>query len=225
MRYVDRRNNVIKLVAGRIRRGRRRLEALYSTSALIHQIYIYGTSERSFLLAVVVPTEDGPDPSRDRDVAARRSPAKANSTATRSPATSSSRPNRSAWRTDCSRVSESSCGPSSKPATAIGSKQLYATMADQQLGQLRALRTGGADQPVLATVTKAVQATLGVSAGDMSPEARFIDLGGDSLSALTFSTLLADIYGVEVPVGVVVDPTGDLLAIANHIERHRVSDC
>ena len=86
------------------------------------------------------------------------------------------------------------------------------------------LRTGGADQPVLATITKAVQATLGVPAGDVSPEARFIDLGGDSLSALTFSTLLADIYGVEVPVGVMVDPTGDLLAIADHIERHRDSD-
>src|SRR6202000_1508560 len=96
-------------------------------------------------------------------------------------------------------------------------------MADDQLSQLRALRTGGADQPVLATVGKAVQATLGVPAADVSPEARFIDLGGDSLSALTFSTLLADIYGVEVPVGVVVDPTGDLLSVADHIARHRDS--
>src|SRR5205823_4728865 len=94
-------------------------------------------------------------------------------------------------------------------------------MADDQLGQLRVLRTGGADQPVLATVTKAVQATLGVPAADVSPEARFIDLGGDSLSALTFSTLLADIYGFEIPVGVVIDPTGDLLTVADHIERHR----
>lgn len=57
----------------------------------------------------------------------------------------------------------------------------------------------------------------------MSPEARFIDLGGDSLSALTFSTLLADIYGIDVPVSVVIDPTGDLLSIANRIERHRES--
>jgi fatty acid CoA ligase FadD9 len=97
-------------------------------------------------------------------------------------------------------------------------------MADDQLGELRALRTGGADQPVLATVTKAVQATLGVPAPDVSPEARFIDLGGDSLSALTFSTLLADIYGIEVPVSVVIDPTGDLLSIADHIERYRGSD-
>jgi fatty acid CoA ligase FadD9 len=103
-------------------------------------------------------------------------------------------------------------------------EQLYASMASDQLSQLRALRLGGAEQPVLATVTKAVQATLGVAASDISPEARFIDLGGDSLSALTFSTLLTDIYGVEVPVGVIIDPTGDLLSIANSIERHRASD-
>jgi len=32
-----------------------RLEALYSTSPLIHQIYVYGSSERSFVLAVIVP--------------------------------------------------------------------------------------------------------------------------------------------------------------------------
>ena len=97
-------------------------------------------------------------------------------------------------------------------------------MADDQISELRALRAGGADQPVLATMVRAVQATLGVSAGDVDPQARFIDLGGDSLSALTFSRLLADIFGVEVPVGVMVDPTADLLAIAKYIERHRDSD-
>lgn len=56
LRYVDRRNNVIKLSQGEFVTVSR-LEALYSESALIHQIYIYGTSERAFLLAVIVPTE------------------------------------------------------------------------------------------------------------------------------------------------------------------------
>ena len=57
LRYVDRRNNVIKLAQGEFV-AVSRLEALYSTSPVIRQIYIYGNSERSFLLAVVVPTED-----------------------------------------------------------------------------------------------------------------------------------------------------------------------
>ena len=62
LRYVDRRNNVIKLAQGEFV-AVSRLEALYSTSPLIRQIYIYGNSARSFPLAVIVPTEDGADSS------------------------------------------------------------------------------------------------------------------------------------------------------------------
>jgi fatty acid CoA ligase FadD9 len=222
LRYVDRRNNVIKLSQGEFV-AVSRLEALYSTSALIHQIYIYGTSERSFLLAVVVPTEDGVNPSRIADSLRQ--------IARESQLNGYEIPRDFLIETEPFSLANgllSGVGkflrPKLKARYGDQLEQLYLTMADQQLGQLRALRTGGPDQPVLATVTKAVQATLGVPAGDVSPEARFSDLGGDSLSALTFSTLLADIYGVEVPVGVVVDPTGDLLAIADHIERHRLSD-
>jgi fatty acid CoA ligase FadD9 len=221
LRYVDRRNDVIKLSQGEFV-AVSRLEALYSTSALIHQIYIYGNSERSFLLAVIVPTGDGVDPSmiaeslrqvaRDnglngyeipRDFLIEKEPfSLANGL--------------------LSGVGKF-LRPKLKARYGERLEQLYASMAEGQLSQLRTLRMGGADQPVPATVTKAVQATLGVPAADVSPEARFIDLGGDSLSALAFSTLLTDIYGVEVPVGVIVDPTGDLLTIADHIERHRAS--
>jgi fatty acid CoA ligase FadD9 len=222
LRYVDRRNNVIKLSQGEFV-AVSRLEALYSTSALIHQIYIYGTSERSFLLAVVVPADGGVDPSRIADSLRQ--------IARESQLNGYEIPRDFLIETEPFSLANgllSGVGkflrPKLKARYGDRLEQLYVTMADQQLGQLRTLRTGGADQPVLATVTKAVQATLGVPSGDVSPEARFIDLGGDSLSALTFSTLLADIYGVEVPVGVVVDPTGDLLAVADHIERHRVSD-
>jgi fatty acid CoA ligase FadD9 len=45
-------------------------------------------------------------------------------------------------------------------------EQLYAKMADDQISELRALRAGGADQPVLTTVTRAVAATLGSSAAE-----------------------------------------------------------
>ncbi|SPM36796.1 oxidoreductase, partial [Mycobacterium rhizamassiliense] len=222
LRYVDRRNNVIKLSQGEFV-AVSRLEALYSTSPLIHQIYIYGSSERSFLLAVVVPTEGGTDASAIAE--SLRQVARENQL------NGYEIPRDFLIETEPFSLANgllSGVGkflrPKLKARYGDRLEELYATMADQQLGQLRTLRTGGADQPVLATITKAVQATLGVPAADVSPEARFIDLGGDSLSALTFSTLLADIYGVEVPVGVVVDPTGDLLAIAGHIERHRDSD-
>src|ERR1700753_3157847 len=225
LRFVDRRNNVIKLSQGEFV-AVARLEALYSSSPLIRQIYIYGSSERSFLLAVIVPTDDADNGvtksaigeslvqvARDyqlngyeipRDFVRRHAPFSLENGLLSGVG-------------KCLR-------PKLKDRYGAALEQLFAKMADDQISELRALRAGGADQPVLAAVARAVQATLGVSAGDVDPQARFIDLGGDSLSALTFSRLLADIFGVEVPVGVMGDPTADLLTIAKHIERHRDSD-
>ena len=53
--YVDRRNNVLKLSQGEFV-AVARLEAVFSSAALVRQIFVYGNSERPYLLAVVVPT-------------------------------------------------------------------------------------------------------------------------------------------------------------------------
>ena len=53
--YVDRRNNVLKLSQGEFV-AVARLEAAFSSAALVRQIFVYGNSERPYLLAVVVPT-------------------------------------------------------------------------------------------------------------------------------------------------------------------------
>jgi fatty acid CoA ligase FadD9 len=69
------------------------------------------------------------------------------------------------------------------------------------------------------TVTRAAGALLGAASADVAPDAAFTDLGGDSLSALTFANLLHDIFGVDVPVGVIVSPASDLAAIAAYVEE------
>ncbi len=83
------------------------------------------------------------------------------------------------------------------------------------------LRQSGADAPVLQTVSRAAAAMLGTATTDLSPDAHFTDLGGDSLSALTFGNLLREIFDVDVPVGVIVSPANDLRAIADYIEGER----
>ena len=100
---------------------------------------------------------------------------------------------------------------------------MYSQLAQDQLDELRALRTGSADRPVLETVSRALQATLGVALADVRPDSRFSDLGGDSLSALTFSLLLEEILGIEVPVGVIIGPAGDVQHLADYIETERNS--
>jgi fatty acid CoA ligase FadD9 len=62
---------------------------------------------------------------------------------------------------------------------------------------------------------------LGAAAADVQADAQFTDLGGDSLSALTFANLLHEIFGVDVPVGVIVSPASDLAAIAAYVEAER----
>lgn len=58
--YVDRRNNVMKLAQGEFV-AIAHLEAVFAATPLVDQIYIYGNSEHSNLLAVVVPTREAQD--------------------------------------------------------------------------------------------------------------------------------------------------------------------
>jgi fatty acid CoA ligase FadD9 len=231
LRYVDRRNNVIKLSQGEFVTVSR-LEALYSESALIHQIYLYGTSERAFLLAVIVPTEQAVAQTDGSAAAMRTAISRSLLEVAREHQLNGYEIPRE-FLLETERFGHengllSGVGkhlrPKLKERYGPELEQLYAKMAEDQISELRALRAGGPEQPVAATVARAVQATLGLDAADVSLESRFIDLGGDSLSALTFSRLLADIYGVDVPVGVVIDPTGDLMTVTNYLERERSAD-
>ena len=55
--YVDRRNNVLKLSQGEFVTVSK-LEAAYGGHPSVRQIFVYGNSARSYLLAVIVPTDD-----------------------------------------------------------------------------------------------------------------------------------------------------------------------
>ena len=102
-------------------------------------------------------------------------------------------------------------------------EQLYAELAAARVDELRALRENAANRSVLESVTRAAQAVLGSTDVEVDPDDHFTDLGGDSLSALTFANLLRDILGVDVPVGVIVGPTSDLRQLADYIEAERES--
>lgn len=229
--YVDRTNNVQKLSQGEFV-AIARLEALYTQSPAIRQIYVYGTSERAFLLAVVVPADELLADFEKGGEAAERVKA--------------------AIRSGLHQVAEEhglasyeiprdfliepeGFSPENGLLTGIGKfsrpnfkdrfgarlEARFAEIAQEQVDELRALRLGGADRPVIETVSRAVRATLGVAEKDITPEARFTDLGGDSLSALSFSMLLEEIFGLEVPVGVIINPAGDLRLVADFIEAAR----
>ncbi len=231
--FVDRRNNVIKLSQGEFV-AISRLEALYSHSPEIRQIYIYGTSERAFLLAVIVPSEElvaglGRDGAgRDSVKLALRHSLKwiadqENLNGYEIPRDFLIETEPFSLKNGLLTEVGKHQRPKLKERYDEQLEQLYTHIAREQLDELRALRSGGADRPTLETVTRALQAVLGVAATDVSPEVKYGELGGDSLSALEFSKLLEDIFDIEVPVGVIINPAGNVRGIADYIEAERNS--
>ena len=226
--YVDRRNNVLKLSQGEFVTVSK-LEAAYGGHPSIRQIFVYGNSARSYVLAVIVPTDDALA-SVGGDVAAVK-PILSDalqSIAREAGLQSYEIPRDFLVETTPFTLENGLltgirklARPQLKQYYSPELEQLYIDLADGQADVLRSLRQDGADRPVLETVAKAAGALLGAASADVAPDAAFTDLGGDSLSALTFANLLHDIFEVDVPVGVIVSPASDLAAIAAYIEAQR----
>jgi fatty acid CoA ligase FadD9 len=224
--YVDRRNNVLKLAQGEFVTVAR-LEAEFGNSPLVRQIYVYGNSAHPYLLAVVVPTENALE---RHDLGALK-PLIADSlqnVAKESGLQSYEVPRDFIIETTPFTLENGLltgirklAWPKLKQHYGERLEQLYTDLAAGQANELSDLRRGGADAPVLQTVSRAAAAMLGAASSDLAPDAHFTDLGGDSLSALTFGNLLREIFDIDVPVGVIVSPANDLRAIADYIEGER----
>jgi fatty acid CoA ligase FadD9 len=205
--YVDRRNNVLKLAQGEFV-AVANLEAVYAGAPLVRQIFVYGNSERSSLLAVIVPTDEALSryPDRGGLKAVLRDSLQA--TARTAELQSYEVPVDFLIETDPFTAANgllSGVGkllrPKLKEHYGERLEQLYAELAEARSDELRALREAAADQPVIDTVVQAAQALLGLVGTAPAPDVHFTDLGGDSLSALSFSNLLGEAFGVEVPGG------------------------
>jgi fatty acid CoA ligase FadD9 len=223
--YVDRRTNVLKLSQGEFV-AVSRLEALFVTSPLVRQVFVYGSSERAYLLAVVVPTPEAIE-RVGQTVADLKAPISESLRQTAKDAGLSSYEiprdfliETEPFSTENGLLSDvrKPLRPKLKDHYGERLEQLYAELAERETYELSALRHAGRNQPVFDTVLRAVQALLGCASGAPGPEAHFTDLGGDSLSALSFSSLLKEIFEIDVPVGVIISPAHDLRRLANHIE-------
>jgi fatty acid CoA ligase FadD9 len=228
LEYVDRRNNVLKLSQGEFVTVSK-LEAAYGGHPSIRQIFVYGNSARSYVLAVIVPTDDalatvGGDVEAVKPLLSDALQGIAREAGLQSfeiprDFMVETRPFtlENGLLTGIRKLAR----PQLKEYYGPELEQLYIDLADGQADVMRELRQDGANRPVLETVGRAAGALLGAGSTDVAPDAQFTDLGGDSLSALTFANLLHDIFEVDVPVGVIVSPASDLAAIAAYIEEQR----
>jgi len=227
--YLDRCNNVQKLSQGEFV-AISGLEATYTLSPLIRQIYIYGTSERAYLLAVIVPS-----PAFDEQMkslgegAVKLKLRRALSEIANAKGLNSYEVPRdfiiemepfglnNGLLTEAGKHQR----PKLKEKYLARFEELFNRLAEDQQAELKALRGAGSEAPIKSTLLRAVQAILGVAEGEAQADVAFVDLGGDSLSALSFSRLLNDIFQVEVPVGVILGPGTCLGDLENYIAEQK----
>ncbi|MDT5211687.1 MAG: fatty acid CoA ligase FadD9 [Mycobacterium sp.] len=224
--YLDRRNNVLKLSQGEFVTVAK-LEALFGDSPLVRQIFVYGNSARSYLLAVIVPTQEAlarhdvdelkPLISESLHDVARAAGLQSFEIPRDFIVETTPFTLENGLLTGIRKLAR----PKAKEFYGERLEQLYTDLADSQTNELRVLRAHGADRPVLETISRAAGALLGAAASDLQADAHFTDLGGDSLSALTFANLLHEIFDIDVPVGVIVSPASDLASLAAYVEAER----
>lgn len=223
--YVDRAKNVVKLSQGEFV-ALSKLEALFATADSIQQIFVYGESERSYLLAVVVPTADAVN-SVHGDLAELRPriAASIRQLAGEAGLASYEIPRDLLLETEpftpgngLLTGARKLMRPNLEKHYRARLTAMYEAAAERANGQLRELRRTGGSRPVLDTVVRAARAVLEVPAAGVRAESHFLEQGGDSLSALSFSTLLGEIFGVPVPVSILTSPANDLRAVARHVK-------
>jgi fatty acid CoA ligase FadD9 len=223
--YVDRRNNVLKLAQGEFV-AVTNLESIYAGAPLVRQIFVYGNSERPNLLAVIVPTPAALAEYGNSSALKAVLHQSLQQTAAAAQLQSYELPVDFILETKPFTDENgllSGLGkqlrPRLKERYGEQLEQLYSEIAAAQVDEIRVLRETAAERPVVETLSGACRALLGTSGAN--PEAHFTDLGGDSLSALTFSRLLEEIFRVEVPVGVITSPANNIGKIADYIETQR----
>ncbi|MEU7150939.1 carboxylic acid reductase [Streptomyces sp. NPDC045456] len=224
--YVDRRSNVLKLSQGEFV-ATSRLEALFTGSPVVRQVFVYGNSARAYLLAVIVPTQDaldraGQDPRRLRSIlreSLQRLATEAGLNAYEVPRDFLIETEPFSQRNGLLSGVRKLLRPALTKRYGERLEALYTELTERGADELQALRQAGPSQPVAETVLRAARALLGHRPGDVRSGTRFLELGGDSLSALSFSQLLKDIFHVDVPVDVLINPVNTLRQVADHIEK------
>jgi fatty acid CoA ligase FadD9 len=225
---LDRRNSVLKLSQGEFV-ATTRLEAVFAAAPEVRQIFVYGNSERSHLLAVVVPTTDVAEQFAGQPAAVKQQiSGSLHRIARESGLNSYELPRDFLIETEPFTQANGLLSDHRKQLRPqlLGRyrerlERLYSDIAARETDELLELRRTGADRPVLETVQRAAKALLAGSMAEVTPTAHFRNLGGDSLSAVSFSGLLHDIFGVRVPVDVLVSPANDLRQLAGYIETAR----
>ncbi len=231
IRFLDRRNSVLKLTQGEFV-AISNLEALYSGGdGAIRQIFLYGNSSRSYLLGVVVPNNEIFDENENADDLKRKLMTAIRETAAANNLNSYEIPRDIIVEREPFSIENgllAGVGKYMRPAFNAKYKDqleaMYADIAQAQDNALRSLKENSESVPVETTVLLAAKTSLGVDDIPEDGAVSFDEIGGDSLSAVSFAMLLEDVFSIPIEVSDILHPTNTLLDLARKIENLRNND-
>lgn len=218
--HVARRNDVLKLAQGEFVATAALGETFEGGSDAIHQIYVYGSPTRPYLLAVVVPDLEQvrlavgrmPDAAELRSLIRselREVAAAAGLKSFEVPRDFIVEMEAFSRENGLLTALHKRIRPNLQERYGAQLERLYGELDRRQHDELTGLRDPSNTLGVLEKVGKALETALGVEDIDVSGDYNFAELGGDSLGATEFSSLLADIFGVDVPVSSILSPAGN----------------
>jgi fatty acid CoA ligase FadD9 len=229
--WIARKSRVLKLAHGKFVNLSQLESTFVQTGAFIQQVYVHGSSERAYPVAVIVPNlaairahlkVDGvPSEDQIRAVLAadlRRTAREANLQPFEVPR---------AFIVEIEpfSVANGLVADNGKLSPAKLQAKFKARLEDlyEQLERTRRddgreLRELGPDAGVEQRFRKALEAVLGAAAADAPRSATFVELGGDSLNAVALSAVLAKECGLRVPVAMVLRRDATIADLVSHIE-------
>lgn len=228
--WLDRRNNVIKLSQAEFVAITPLENAYLGDNPLVTQIYVYGSSYRSFLLAVVVPDveyarkllgHEQPSDEELRVLVLDHLRARANAVGLKSfeiprDVVIERRP----FSLENGLLSSvrKILRPNLKRKYGDQLERIYEDMDRQRLEELVQLRDKSDNLQTLDRIAGAFKANLGLAHVDPSLGQSYRDLGGDSLGAVGLNTLLKDMFGVATPISLILSPQGSVERLATSVE-------
>ena len=228
--YIDRRNDVLKLAHGEFVTLGAVGNAFETNSDVIQQIFVYGSSARAFLVAVVVPEPEvvairlGANPSESEVKELIRAEFARVAAVERLRSFEVPRDfivEHEPFSQANGLLSSVSKRMRPRLLERYGDRleQIYEDLELKQNADLMALRDPDSGLSVAERIARALAATLGID--EVGPDDRrsFAEAGGDSLGAAAFAALLSDIFDVPVDINSILSPAGHIGAWAAAIGR------
>ncbi len=230
--WVARKNQVLKLSHGKfVNTGA--LEALFAgRSPLVRQAYVYGKSERAYLVAVLVPdlervSELLPGAERAEPAALHALlGAELRRVAKEAGLKSYEVPREFVVELEPFSRENGLVADNGKPSLvklaeryAARLDALYERLASERTAGLRAVAALSPDAPLVEKLERALAAVVHLPAPPVERLGlTFTELGGDSINAVSLAALLDEEWGLRLPVGLILSPSATVAELVLYLE-------